>query len=222
MNSGLAGFNRVPDISKIYLYHITSVKNLASILSSGKLSSDASLLAQGGPTESIGMSRLKQRRLNQLVIPCMANTPVGACVPFYFAPRSVMLFMIDRNNYEINYNRGQEPIIHLEAKLTNVLDWANHERRPWAFSLSNAAAFYTEFRSNLDNLDEIDWDAVYATNWRGRQERKNAEFLVYDTFPIQLIERIGVYSSAVMREVESAVTNFDVKITTSVIRSWYY
>ena len=218
----MADYNYVPNISKINLYHITSVENLAAILRRGELCSDARVRALGGPSEPIGMDRLKQRRLDQLVIPCMQNTPVGACVPFYFAPRSVMLFMIDRNNHEINYSRGQGPIIHLEAKLTNVLDWANREYRPWAFSLSNAAAFYTEFRSNLDNLNEIDWDAVYATNWRGRQERKNAEFLVYDTFPIQLIERIGVYSSAVMREVNSILADNNIKVTTSVIRSWYY
>lgn len=222
MDGEVVGVSHVPDVSKINIYHITSVKNLASVLRTGELLSDARVRAQGGPLESIGMNRLKQRRLDQLVIPCMQNTPVGACVPFYFAPRSVMLFMIDRNNYEINYGRGQEPILHLEAKLTDVLAWAKRERRPWAFSLSNAAAFYTEFRSSLDDLDEIDWDAVYATDWRGRRERKQAEFLVYDTFPVQLMQRIGVYSSAVMREVESVLVDRNVKMTTSVIRNWYY
>ena len=51
---------------------------------------------------------------------------VGDCVPFYFCPRSVMLYVISmRNHAELSYQGGQEPIVHLEADLYDVVAWAN-------------------------------------------------------------------------------------------------
>lgn len=43
---------------------------------------------------------------------------VGQCVPFYFCPRSVMLYVIYCANHdELSYRGGQGPILHLEADL---------------------------------------------------------------------------------------------------------
>ncbi len=72
---------------------------------------------------------------------------VGACVPFYFCPRSVMLYVIWRRNHpQLTYLGGQEPIVHLEANLLEVVDWADRERHRWAFTLSNASSLYAEDR----------------------------------------------------------------------------
>ena len=72
-------------------------------------------------------------------------------MPFYFCPRSVMLFVIHRANHpELTYRGGQEPIIHFEADLHTVIRWAEANGTRWAFSLSNAGANYTVFRSRTD------------------------------------------------------------------------
>lgn len=111
-----------------------------------------------------------------------------------------MLYIIYRGNHpDIIYRDGQGPIVHLEADLNAVVAWANRNNKRWAFTLSNAGAFYTESRSGLAQLDEIDWEAVAATDWQAPEvkEGKQAEFLVRDSFPWELVERIGVSSATV-------------------------
>lgn len=68
----------VPSRPKVY--HITHVDNLPGILASGGLLSDARMIAIGGPSCTIGMSTIKQRRL-ALPVPPHPGTRVGDYVP---------------------------------------------------------------------------------------------------------------------------------------------
>jgi hypothetical protein len=92
------------------LYHITHVDNLQPIAAAGELVCDAAILAGGGPAQAIGMSAIKRRRLEELEVACHPGTKVGDYVPFYFCPRSVMLYVIHCANHpELTYHGGQEP-----------------------------------------------------------------------------------------------------------------
>lgn len=206
------------------IYHITHVDNLPSIIAEGRLVSDATVIARGGPTAAIGMSSIKQRRLS-LSVPCHPGDHVGDYVPFYFCPRSIMLFVIHCANHpELAYTGGQRPIVHLEADLQQVVDWADASGRRWAFSLSNAGAYYTEFRASLNQLDEVDWDAVAAKDFRSAEvkEGKQAEFLVREDLPWELIERIGVSSAGVRTAVEAALNVCTHRPGIVIRPDWYY
>jgi hypothetical protein len=97
------------------IYHITHVDNLPKIVADQAILSDAQMIARGSGNANIGMSDIKQRRLG-LPISCLSNFYVGDCVPFYFCPRSVMLYVIYRQNHpSLTYKGGQDPIVHLEA-----------------------------------------------------------------------------------------------------------
>lgn len=206
------------------LYHITHIDNLPSILQDGGLRSDAAMIARGGPTAAIGMSSIKSRRL-RLPVKCYPGDRVGDYVPFYFCPRSVMLYLLHRGNHpELNYQGGQAPILHLAADMHEVVDWANREGRRWAFTLSNAGAVYTEFRNQLDQLDQVNWTAVTATDFRQPQikEGKQAEFLLRDFLPWHLIRRIGV-SSRVVYEQATTILGADTgRPLVEIRREWYY
>ncbi|TAM77190.1 DUF4433 domain-containing protein [bacterium] len=189
------------------IYHIVHVDNISSIIADGCLWSDAVMVRRQDITV-IGMSRIKQWRLGRAVS-SHKGLMVGDCVPFYFCPRSVMLFVIHRANHpDLAYRGGQQPIVHLEADLHQVVQWAGANGRHWTFSLSNATAAYTQFRARLDQLGEIDWDAVAASDFRPAdiQEAKQAEFLVQRSFPWHLVERIGVYSQGIALRVVSAMS----------------
>lgn len=158
-------------------------------------------------------------------VTCHPGNRVGDYVPFYFCPRSVMLYLIYKANHkDLAYRGGQEPIVHLEADLYAAVAWANAEGRRWAFSGSNAAAYYTQFRSSLEQLDEVDWVAVAATDFRSDQvqEGKQAEFLMHHSFPWSLIERVGVFSPAVAEQALSAMGGGTHRPTVEVRRDWYY
>ena len=136
-----------------------------------------------------------------------------------------MLFVIHRANHpELVYRDGQQPIVHLEADMHEVAEWAKANGRRWAFSLSNAGAVYTQFSSELARLDEINWDAVTARDFRPAdvKESKQAEFLVQQSFPWQLVERIGVHSQDIAQRVNAAMNEADHRPSVEIRQEWYY
>ena len=172
----------------------------------------------------IGMGSIKQRRL-QLPVSCHPNTYVGEYVPFYFCPRSIMLYVIYRANHpELDYRGGQESIIHLEADLHSVVQWADENQRRWAFSLSNAGAKYAQFRSNWNQLGEVDWNAIASNDFRNvdAKEAKQAEFLVHHSFPWDLVGRIGLHSQEIVPRVSAAMRCATHRPTLLIAKAWYY
>ncbi len=213
--------NAVPPQPKIY--HIAHVDRLPSIVATGGLLSDAMVQAQALGGTMIGMNHIKQRRLTELQLASHPGLFVGACVPFYFCPRSVMLYLIHRRNAELAYQGGQASIIHLQADLGAVVAWANAQPARWAFTLSNAGSYFFEDRNDLARLGEINWTAVQANNWSGGlKEGKQAEFLLEQRFPWHLIERIGVKSAAVYGQVVNALPAHGHRPTVAVLPDWYY
>jgi hypothetical protein len=171
------------------------------------------------------MSSIKQRRLYELEVSCHPGTKVGEYVPFFFCPRSVMLYVIHCGNHpELAYRGGQDPIIHLEADLHRVVRWAESNGVRWAYSLSNAGARYAEFRSDLTDLDELDWDAIDARDFRDPdvKERKQAEFLVHGNFPFDLVERIGVQTQAIKQRVLRVLSTSTYRPIVEIRPDWYF
>jgi len=207
------------------IYHITHVDNLPSIIADDCLVSDAAMIARGGPfAATIGMSSIKHRRLS-LPVNCHPGDHVGDYVPFYFCYRSVMLFLIHRANHpDLTFRGGQGPIVHLEADLHSVVQWANGSGRRLAFSLSNAGAYYTQFRNRLADLGEVNWPAVTSVDFRSAElkEGKQAEFLVHGSFPWSLVSRVGVQSLGIAQKVETALNAAAHRPTVEVRSDWYY
>ncbi len=90
------------------IFHIVHVDRLASILGSNGLLCDAQIIAQQAAGTTIGMNTIKQRRLTELTLDSHPGLYVGQCVPFYFCPRSIMLYVIHRaDSDELAYKGGQ-------------------------------------------------------------------------------------------------------------------
>ncbi len=205
------------------IYHILHVDRLASVLADGCLWCDAEIARRAPPGTTIGMNSIKQRRLNELTLTSHPGLHVGQCVPFYFCPRSIMLYLIHRANHpELAYRGGQCPIIHLEADLRVTVAWANANGRRWAFTLSNAGAYYFEDRDSLTQLHELDWDAIQARDWQGKKEGKQAEFLIEHSFPWHLVERIGVMNRTIYTQVMHALAGAAHLPPVEIKRDWYY
>lgn len=205
------------------LYHICHVDRLPSIVADGCLLCDAEIAQRAPSGTTIGMSDIKRRRMQELTLSSRPGLHVGDCVPFYFCPRSVMLYLIRQANHPgLTYRGGQGPIIHLEADLRATVAWADAQPRRWAFTLSNAGARYFEDRANLAQLDEVDWPAVQARDWRNCKEGKQAEFLLEKSFPWHLVERIGVRSQAVYQQAVRALPSGGHRPRVEILPNWYY
>lgn len=133
------------------IFHITHVKNLASIVAAKRIWSDAERIKRALGCELVGMTEIKRRRLEELPVSCHLETRVGEYVPFYFCPRSIMLYILHRGNHVgISYREGQQAIVHLQADLHAVVAASDRNGNRWAFTNSNAGARYTNFFASLD------------------------------------------------------------------------
>lgn len=217
----------VPENPKIY--HILHIDRLSSVIEEGFLWCDTKISSNKHKGSTIGMQHIKDRRLNKLLT-THKDLHVGDCVPFYFCPRSVMLFIIHKGNHpQMTYNGGQEPIIHLEGDLYKTVEWAAQQNRRWVFTLSNAGSSYFEDRNNVDQLTEINWGAVETYQWNGTEnamikDQKQSEFLIEYSFPWENVERIGVHSETILQNVMATIakSNSRYKPSVEIKPEWYY
>jgi hypothetical protein len=213
----------VPPSPKIY--HITHIDNLPNIAANMGLVSDATRIARSLSCSLVGMSTIKERRLKEIEVPCHQKTMVGQYVPFYFCPRSIMLYMLHMGNHpDISYKGGQQPIVHLQADFYKVINWAKSNSVSWAFTNGNAGSRLTNFYNQSSKLNQIDWDAVASTDFRDAKikEGKQAEFLMFDVFPWTLIEKIGIINSTMATEAKTTLANVAHKPVIAVEPNWYF
>jgi hypothetical protein len=215
--------NPIPPEPKIY--HITHMNNLPRILEAGVLWSDAKRLELGLACDIVGMSGIKQRRIQELPVPCHPGTKVGHYVPFYFCPRSIMLYILYMGNHpDLTYRGGQRPIVHLQIDVAQAVTWADIAGVRWAFSDCNAGTRYAVFYNDLADMDHINWYAVHAHDFRNAQikEGKQAEFLIHESVPFSLIEKIGVHNEVILQQINAMLGEAGQDLAVSVERSWYF
>ncbi|MEG4058683.1 MULTISPECIES: DUF4433 domain-containing protein [unclassified Microcoleus] len=100
------------------IYHITHIDNLESILSEGGLLAYNVMVETQTNYTNIAYENIQYRRATTYV-PCGEGGVLHDYVPFYFAPRSPMLYTISRGNVE-NYTQGQAAVIHLVSSIENI------------------------------------------------------------------------------------------------------
>lgn len=210
------------------IYHIIHVDKLESIIKEQYLYSDKQVAEKNLTGTNIGMNKIKTRRLS-LRLASHSDLNVGECVPFYFCPRSVMLYLIHCKNEELSYKGGQDEILHLVSSLREAIEWAEKENLRWAFTLSNAGSFIFEDRCDLKDIGNINWTAVNSTQWGGQgidpaiKEGKQAEFLLENKFPWSLVKQIGMRNnSGLNNRVSQAIRACENKPSLTFQESWYY
>ena len=204
------------------IFHIVHIDRLPSILEEGYLLSDGEAASRQVAGTAIGMPHIKERRRNKGLF-TKPELKVGDCVPFYFCPRSVMLYKIHRRDPQnLPYAGGQDPIIHLQAYLREAIEWAEKYSLHWAFTAINAVSTAAEDWRSLDELHRINWDVVRAHQWQGQRDKKQAEFLVEKRFPVSLFRSVGVRTTQTLAQAEEILKNASAQIPVSHKPNWYY
>lgn len=205
------------DLGKTRIYHITDVVNIPRILATGGLWSDAQVIQQGLAPLGIAHAHMKQRRLEQYRVPCVNNRFVGEFVPFYYCPRSPMLYTINVGG--TGRPKGcQSTIVHLVSTVERATDM----HRPWAIADSNAGSALAEFSSNIDKLRDLDWNAIDAKYWSDCATAKAAEFLVADFFDWSGFIGIACMNDETAQTVHSHLKGSNHQPKVIVKRDWYY
>ena len=166
-----------------YLYYVTLVDNVPSILAGGILSYNKVKKVPHLSMANQGVQDLRDR-----IIPGI-NKPLHDFVPLFFATHTPMQYKLVFGN---KYSGGEvEPrdfvIIKLNApavfKLPKVI-----------FTDGNAATKKTAFYSNLSDLNKLDWHIIHHKKCWGDyyKWKKSAEVLVYGKVPFGCFKQIIV------------------------------
>jgi hypothetical protein len=204
------------------IYHITHLRNLPSILESGCLWCDKERFLRKLNTTGIAHEHIKQRRARRRV-PTAARGTLDNYVPFYFAPRSPMLYTIHKGNV-VNYNDGQSPVLHLVSSVERVVE----SELPFTFTDGHAEMATCTFFERIEDLNNVDWQIMQSRLWNdtpqdgNRKWRRQAEFLVHNHFPLNLISEIGVISPEFAEETARLADASGYKIEVNVRKNWYY
>ena len=204
------------------IYRIVHLDNLPLLLEQGGIWCGNEIALRGLDYKTIGNKDLTQSRSSSPV-PCGSGGNLNDYVPFYFSPRSVMLYLIDKR-HSSTYGGGQEPILHL---VTTVEAIAKAELS-YAFTDPHAYVHTRQIYDDLTHLDKLDWNTIRSKEWHNiesdpdRKERKMAEFLVYRFVPWTLIQGIGVFSQSYKEDVTIILERFGANTPVQIKQSWYY
>lgn len=210
------------------IYHIVHLDNLESIFNDRFIYSYKHMIQREGSWVDIGMNHIKERRLYQRRLTSHPGLYVGECVPFYFCPRSIMLYVIHKKRSpHLDFKGGQENIIHLVSSMREADAWAKYHNQRTAFTDNNAGSSCFNDYSDLGDLNRLNWDAIYHKGYWGDNETiksaKQSEFLIEDKFPLELITGIGVYSEKQGRAVAKLISEFGFGFNNIQLRrDWYY
>jgi len=134
-----------------------------------------------------------------------------------------MLYAI-HGGYVDRYDDGQQPILHLVTKVSMILE----EGLSYAFTDRHAVLALAEFYDDPESLNQVDHSLMYENDWSdtpqhpNRKEKRQAEFLVYDFMPLNLIGAIGVINEEVKDQVMDRLKLLDEPPPVIVRQKWYY
>lgn len=204
------------------IYHITHVDNLERIVATKGLWCDAERSKQQFKSVGIAHQSLKDRRARK-VVPVGVGGTLADYVPFYFANRSPMLYSIHTGNVK-SYNGSQEEIIYLVSSVERVIK----SKRRWCFTDGHAVEAMSVFFCAIGDLKQVDWAVIDHWSWRNTEEdpdrkrRKQAEFLVCESFPWTWVESIGVIRAVVEKNVAKVLAQANHKPPITLQPKWYY
>jgi hypothetical protein len=208
-----------------FLYHITHMQNLASIVGAGGLWCDALLAGKvGAGVAGMGIAHkhIKARRAHREVVKGAGGT-LADYVPFYFAPRSPMLYAVFKGAVA-GYSGGQDQVVHLISSV----DVAVALGAAWFFTDGHAEIVFSQQFGTLSDLSRVDWDIMNERFWNDtiddgdRKRRRKAEFLVHRFVPWTAVQAIGVRSDAAARSVQASIAHAVHRPPVVVRSDWYY
>lgn len=203
----------------IGIYRITDYRNLPFILDNGMQCANSPTQDEG--FHQIGFPTLIDKRKDHPV-PVAPYGTLGDYVPFYFCPKSPMLYVIERGN-DPEVVGNVENIIYLVSTVEKVIALDKH----FVYTDRNAKLEYAIFNNNVDHIKELPWDIIKSDNWgrlygADRKELKQAEFLVNDFLPVDALIGIGCKTSDIQSKVNAILNERNLKIETKVKSEWYF
>lgn len=215
--------NSFPDLTPAngLLFRITHVGNLRWLLTHGLHCARAQL--RDPAFIEIGSSNLIAKRRDRRVPQHPCGT-LSDYVPFYFTPRSPMLFNI-KTGWKGLQRRSNADI----AILVTAVSHLKRLEVPILFTDRHAYAATARFSNSPDGLSSmVDWAILQNRDFRNTDEypdkmdRYQAEALVYRHVPVTALRGIGCVSASVQTRIEALVAEMGLSLRVVVRPGWYF
>ena len=215
----------------LILFHFTAIKNLSCILKTGSIRCTNLLKNQNITYVSIANNNVQEKRAKKH-IPNTAFT-LHDYVPFMFAPRSPMMYVITQGNVPDAQERNSDNLIYF------VVDFENIKNMDYIFTDYHPIVGYANFYTMESDLDKIQWDllreepslAGYCkyfqkedepVRYMRRPEARQAELLIKKELPLDKISYIAVKNDTVKKRVEEILKEESVSIKVITQEGWYF
>lgn len=206
-----------------WLYHFTHVEHLATIVRDGLVADSA--VHDGLLRHEAGDRAIKDRR-RRLPVPVGPGGTVADYVPFYFAPRSPMLYRIVKGGVS-TFDGDQADLVYLcstvERLSTLGLSVVVSDRNA-AVRIAELSADEAVWRAP----GFVDWDLMDARWWKNdeehpdRMERRMAECLVHQRVPWEAILAVGTADENHAVSVRQALHEVLAPAKVVVRPRWYF
>lgn len=203
-------------VQRPFIFRIVHINNLLFILQNGLHCRNCS--PQDPNFYGIGNDDIIGKR-DAKVVPLAPGGALSDYVPFYFSPRSPMLFSIKKNRVA-----EQNDIVYLVSEY----DVISNAGLDFVYTDGQAMMSFSQYFNRKKDLVELDWDLFKSKFWNDtdddndRMRRRNSEFLVHQVVPMTCIISIVVKTELRKEQVESFLKQISLKLRVVVNQDWYY
>lgn len=237
-----ASAKKLADVGEQRIYHVTHISNLAGVLSSGALLADASKAWEGRPAVDISSAETRESR-RAILVSGQGSLSVAKYVPFFLSP--------DASVWDSIRAHSDDPRLALDADASAPFDFvilvstvkkaldAQAGAQAGAESTDAAGVADEESGSAVASVVATDGDATGVLTRFGasREDAERvlrtlradpespaileAEFLVEEAFPYELVTLIGVANDKVREAVKPILAASSHKPKVAVYPPWF-
>ncbi|AZZ92435.1 DUF4433 domain-containing protein [Hahella sp. KA22] len=171
---------------------------------------------------SIGNPELTDKRATHAV-PVGPKGYLNDYVPFYFTPFSPMMKNIHSGWGGIK-QRPNEEIVILVSDLYRVSEMG----LPFVFTNGHAYYAWTDFFTDLDDLENIDWTIIQSRDFKrdpndpAKFERYQAEALIHQSCPVDALKGMVCYTENTKKRLDGWLHERQMAMPVHARPRWYF
>lgn len=208
---------------KLPAFRVIHRDNLHVYLTRERIHAANHIPDDGLPWRALHNHQVQNRRATTRV-PAGAGGVMLDYAPFHFGPRNIFLYNLHTNYvHGVDYTEGQGPLITLVIDVHQVA-----QTRPFVFYDGHALSALSTCDDDLAQLAQLDWKAIDGTYWPNSEPElkrcKQAEFMVHEHLPWELVRGIAVCDEQAQQAVEAIQSAFPQHVRKRVIPKpqWYF
>jgi hypothetical protein len=204
-----------------YCYRIIHINNLPLLLQNGIVNkhhpnADNNYIEIGNPE----------------IIDVRSTTPVkisnygmiGDYVPFYFTPKSIMLFNIITGYWHPKVlKRNRNEILVIRCLIKELVKFPQ-----WFFTDGQGNDMISNHYNNLVDLSQVDWHIIQKSDFSkidgdyDKPRRYQAEFLAHGQVPLTSIESLNVYNDQVEKDVIRLLNQNNINLAVNIQPQYFF